>query len=270
MRAVAEGRTPLAVPRLGSPLFGALLAEVIGTYILTFFGAGTVTAVVLFAPESSANVISISVAFGLAVLVAVYAFGHVSGAHINPTVTIALAAVRRFPWRAVPAYLLAQFVGAILAALTIWALFGEQGRDAPVLLGATSPGLRGAGPAFLAEVVLGFLLVVVVLATATDRRANPAVAGLAIGFVIGAGIFVTLTVSGGSFNAARSLGPMIVAWQFPSWWVYLIAPAAGGVLGALCYDLAVRPGAPPETEEAAEEAARPEEEAAADRPRHRR
>lgn len=271
MRAVVTGRTPFAVPRYGSSLFGALLAEVIGTFILTFFGAGTVVAVLLFAPESSANVIAISVAFGLAVLVAVYAFGHVSGAHINPTVTIALAAVRRFPWRSVPAYLVAQFVGAILAALVIWALFGDQGRDAPLMLGATSPGARGAAPAFLAEVVLGFLLVVVVMATATDKRANPAVAGLAIGFVIGAGIFVTLTVSGGSFNAARSLGPMIVAWQFPSWWLYLIAPTAGGVLGALCYDLAVRPGAPPEVEQPSREETRPSEEAAArrwsDRPR---
>ena len=266
MRAVETGRTPLGVPRYGSSLFGALLAEVIGTFILTFFGAGTVVAVVLFAPESSANVIAVSVAFGLAVLVAVYAFGHVSGAHINPTVTIALAAVRRFPWRSVPAYLVAQFVGAILAALLIWALSGDQGREAPLLLGATSPGVRGAAPAFLAEVVLGFLLMVVVLATAADERATPAAAGLAIGFVIGAGIFVTFTVSGGSFNAARSLGPMIVAWQFPSWWLYLIAPTAGGVLGALCYDLAVRPGAPPEVEEhPSKEEARPSE-ATAERP----
>src|SRR5690606_26428889 len=133
------------------------------------------------------NVTAISIAFGLAVLVVVYAFGHVSGAHINPTVTLGLAAVGRFPWRAVPAYLVAQFVGAILAALAIWALFGADGRGDPVL-GATAPGERGAGAAFLAEVILGFLLVVVVLATATDSRATPAGAGLAIGFLIAAGV----------------------------------------------------------------------------------
>jgi MIP family channel proteins len=240
-----RGTTPEARPRFGGTMLGAVTAEVIGTFVLVFVGAGTVVGVTLAAPDAPANVTAIAVAFGLAVLVVVYAFGHVSGAHINPTVTIGLAAVRRFPWRAVPVYLVAQFVGAILAALTVWALFGDPGRD-EALLGATAPGERGAGVAFLAEVILGFLLVVVVLATATDRRATPAAAGLAIGLLIAAGIYVTLTVSGGSFNAARSLGPMIVAGEFPGWGVYLIAPALGGVLGALCYDFLARSGAPPQ------------------------
>jgi glycerol uptake facilitator-like aquaporin len=145
----------------------------------------------------------------------------------------------------VPAYVVAQFVGAILGALAVWAMFGEAGRE-QVALGATAPGDRGSGIAFLAEVILGFLLVLVVLASATDDRAIRAGAGLAIGFVIAGGIFVTLTVSGGSFNAARSLGPMIVAGDFPGWWIYLLAPAIGGVLGAFCYDYLTRSGAPPD------------------------
>lgn len=240
-----RGTSQEAVPRVGGSLLGAVVAEVIGTFILVFVGAGTVVAVTLSAPDAAANVTAISIAFGLAVLIAVYAFGHVSGAHINPTVTIGLAAVRRFPWRAVPAYLAAQFLGAILASLAIWALFGNAARSAPLLLGTTAPGERGAAIAFLSEVILGFLLVVVVLATATDDRAIPAGAGLAIGFIIAAGVYVTLTVSGGSFNAARTLGPMIVAGQFPAWWVYLVAPAAGGVLGALCYEYLTRSGSPP-------------------------
>ncbi len=239
-----RGTTPEAVPRFGGTLFGAVVAEIIGTFLLVFIGAGTVVAVSLAAPDAPANVTAIAVAFGLAVLVAVYALGHVSGAHINPTVTLALAVVRRFPWRAVPPYLIAQLVGALLAALVIWALFGNAARE-EVLLGATAPGERGAGLAFLAEVILGFLLVVVVLATATDERSIPAGAGLAIGFTIAAGIYVTLTVSGGSFNAARTFGPMIIAGEFPGWWVYLIAPALGGILGALCYDFLARRGAPP-------------------------
>jgi MIP family channel proteins len=239
-----RGTTPEARPRIGGSFTGALVAEVIGTFILVFIGAGTVVTVSLAAPDAPANITAIAVAFGLAVLVVVYALGHVSGAHINPTVTLGLAVVRRFPWRAVPAYLISQFVGAILAALAVWALFGEQGREVAIL-GATAPGERGSGAAFLAEVILGFLLVLVVLATATDNRAIPAGAGLAIGFTIAAGIFATLTISGGSFNAARSLGPMIVAGEFPGWWVYLIAPALGGVLGAFCYDYLARPGAPP-------------------------
>lgn len=244
MTRAARGTEQQALPRYGGLVSGAVLAELIGTFLLVFVGAGTVVATTLAAPESAANVTSISLAFGLAVLVAVYAFGHVSGAHINPTVTIALAAVRRFPWWAVPAYLVAQFAGAILASVAIWLLFGSRGRTF-VALGATTVGERGALVAFIAEVILGFLLVVVVLATATDERASPAAAGLAIGLTIAAGIYVTLNVSGGSFNAARSLGPMIVALQFPGWWVYLIAPALGGVLGALLYERMVRHGAPP-------------------------
>lgn len=246
----AAGRSPEAVPRPGGTLFGALVAEVIGTFILVFFGAGTVVA--LQSPAGGLEeaprlgVLAIGIAFGFAVLIAVYAFGHVSGAHINPTVTVSLAAVGKFPWSAVPGYLIAQFVGAILASLAHWLMFGGAARQAPLLLGTTVPGERGPWIAFFAEVILGFLLVVVVLATATDERAIPAGAGLAIGLTIGTGILVTLEVSGGSFNAARTLGPMIVSGQFPAWWVYLIAPTLGGVLGAFSYDYLTRSGAPPE------------------------
>lgn len=240
-----KGTSLQAVPQVGRSFLGAIVAEIIGTYTLVFVGAGTVIAVLLATPDAAANRTAISIAFGLAVMIVVYAFGHVSGAHINPTVTVGLAAVKRFPWRAVPAYLAAQLAGGILASLSHWLLFGNQARTAAVILGTTPVGDRGPGTAFVAEVILGFLLVVVVLATATDDRAIPAGAGLAIGFVIAAGIYVTLTVSGGSFNAVRSLAPMIVAGQFPGWWVYLIAPVIGGVLGAVCYDRLARAGAPP-------------------------
>lgn len=248
----AEGKSPAAEPQPSGSLLGALVAELIGTFLLVFIGAGTVVALNqpiggLEDPASfSAFTATIGLAFGFAVLIAVYAFGHVSGAHINPTVTVGLAAVGKFPWRAVPGYLIAQFSGAILAALSIWLMFGSNARTSPLLLGTTAPGARGPWVAFFTEVVLGFLLVVVVLATATDDRAISAGSGLAIGLTIGAGIFVTLNVSGGSFNAARTLGPMIVSGQFPAWWVYLIAPTLGGVLGALCYDYLARSGAPPE------------------------
>lgn len=183
--------------------------------------------------------------FGFAVLIAVYAFGHVSGAHINPTVTMGLAVVGKLPWRAVPAYIFAQFAGAILASLALWLIFGEEANDAPLLLGATAPGPLGVWPAFVMEVILGFLLVVVLLATLTDERAISAGSGLAMGFTVGIGVAVALRVLGGSLNAARSLGPMIVSAQYPSAWVYIIAPTIGGVLGALCYGYLTRKGAPP-------------------------
>lgn len=243
-RAPVRRNAPAAPARTG--LAGAAAAEVVGTFLLVFIGTGTVVAVLSVDPEASANLSAIALAFGFAVAVAVYAFGHVSGAHINPTVTVGLALVRKFPWSAVPVYLAAQLAGGVLASLVLWGIFGAAGRGGDILLGATAPGDAGAWVAFLTEVVLGFLLLVVVLATATDERASPAMAGLAIGLVIAGGVYVAAQVSGGSFNAVRSLAPMIVSGEFPGWWVYLIAPALGGALGAFCYEHLIRRGSPPE------------------------
>lgn len=120
---------------------GALIAEVIGTYLLVFVGTGTIIATQQLAP-GVLDATAISLAFGFAVVVAVYVLGAVSGAHINPAVTVALAAVRRFPWSAVPGYVVAQFVGALLASLTTWVLFGGRARS-QLLLGATVPGTGG-------------------------------------------------------------------------------------------------------------------------------
>jgi MIP family channel proteins len=237
-------RPPRRIPGMSPTTAGALAAEVLGTYLLVFIGTGTLLATQQLT-GGPMNATAISLAFGFAVLIAVYALGHLSGAHINPSVTIGLAAVRRFPWSAVPGYLAAQLGGALLAALTNWVLFGDQARQ-ELLLGATTPGERGPLVALLAEFVITFLLLVTVLAVAVDERSpGPTVAGLAIGFVIAAAIFVTLPVSGGSLNAARTFGPMIVAAQFPGWWVYLIGPAAGGIAGAATWEFLLRRGQPP-------------------------
>lgn len=224
-------------------------AEVVGTFILVFFGVGTVLALRQpiggLEPAPPLSGLAIGLVFGFAVLISVYAFLHVSGAHINPTVTIGLASVGKFPWRMVPGYLAAQFAGAILASLMLWLMFGANARQEPLFLGTTAPGAQGWAVAFVTEVVLGALLMIVVLATAVDDRASPAASGLAIGLTIGAGVVVALNVSGGSFNPARTLGPMIVSLGFPFWWVYLIAPTVGGVLGAFCYDKLLRKGQQP-------------------------
>lgn len=235
-------RTHRAAP--AGAMAGALAAEVIGTYLLVFVGTGTVVATQELT-GGPLDATAISIAFGLAVLIAVYALGHISGAHINPSVTVALAAVRRFPWSAVPGYLIAQLAGAVLAALSVWLLFGEPSRQ-ELLLGATAPGERGELVALFAEFVITFLLVLTVMAVAIDERSpGPVVSGLAIGFVVAAMIFVALPISGGSLNAARTFGPMIVAWQFPGWWVYLIGPVAGGIAGAAAWEFLLRRGQPP-------------------------
>lgn len=221
-----------------------------GTYALVFFGTAAVAATALAAPQPPADFVAISLAFGFALLVAVYAFGHVSGAHINPAVTLGLAAARRFPSSAIPAYLAAQFAGAVLASLTVWALFGDATRAAPLSLAATTPG-EGAslGAALLAEFVTTLLLVVVVSAVATDERASAPAAGLAIGLTVAAGVLATLPITGGSLNPARSLGPMIVSGSFSAWWVYLVGPILGGIAGALLYQRVLRAGSPPEAGE---------------------
>lgn len=245
--------------RSSGTIVGAALAELVGTYMLVFFGTATVAGVLLAAPDSPPDVTAISLAFGFAVLVVVYAFGHVSGAHVNPAVTLGLAAARKFPLSAVPAYIAAQFVGAILASLTVWALFGAPARSGPIFLGATAPG-GSALAALLAEFVITFVLLIVVMATATDERATSPAAGLGIGFTIAIGVFATLPISGGSFNPARSLGPMIVSGSFVAWWVYVIGPLVGGVAGALVYEFALRPGSPPDTKGTLEEQPKSEDE----------
>lgn len=227
---------------------GALGGEVAGTFILVLFGTGAVVA------TGGEDLVAIALAFGFAVLVAIYAVGHVSGAHINPAVTLALTAIGRFPARAVPAYLLAQFLGGILASLALLAVFGTDARAAPVLMGATAPGEGyGAGEVLLNEALITAVLLFVIVGTALDERAAAPAVGLGIGLTIAAGILATGAVSGASFNPVRSLAPMLVAGQFPAWAAYVAGPIAGGVLGAFLYDRLVRTGEPPAVKGAVEE-----------------
>jgi len=228
-------------------LTGAVAAELIGTFLFVLFGTGTVCAVGTAAGGGglvTAGDAAIGLAFGFGILIVVYTFGHLSGAHVNPAVTIALAAVGRFPWRVVPFYVVAQFLGAILAAFVVWIVFPGPVDHQPLLLGATQPGV-GEGLALLAEIAITFLLLTVIMATATDERATPPAVGMAVGLTVAAGVFAMLPVSGGSFNPARSLGPMIVAWEFPGWWLYILGPLLGAVAGALLYERVLRHAEPP-------------------------
>jgi MIP family channel proteins len=232
----------------------AILGEVVGTFLLIFLGCGSVIAFTERAGNGDPDLLAIALAWGFAVLAVVYAFGHVSGAHVNPSVTIGLAVTRKFPWSAVPFYLVAQFVGAILASLALWAVFGADGKAAPLSLGATAPGDGfTVGGAFLAEVLITFILLIVVMATATDDRAESPAVGLGVGLTIAAGILVAGPVSGASFNPARSLAPMLVSGTFPAWGAYVAGPLIGAVLGALLYEFLLRPGEPPEPAGAVEE-----------------
>ena len=226
-------------------ILGPALAEAIGVFILVFGGTGAVIA--LSRAGGSPDTLAIALAFGLALLIGVYAFAHVSGGHINPAVTLGLAAIAKFPWRAVPIYLIAQFAGAVLASLAIWALFGDGVRTGAPHLGATVPGEGfGDGSVLLAEFIATFLLLIVVLALGLDERSEQPAVGMAIGLTVTVAILAIGPISGGSLNPARSLGPALVSGEFTGLWLYFLGPIAGGVLGAVVYERLLRHSDPPE------------------------
>jgi MIP family channel proteins len=231
-----------------------VLGETVASYLFVFLGTSSIIGLTKAAAPAKPDLLAIALTWGFAVLVIVYAFGHVSGGHINPAVTIGLAVTRKFPWSAVPVYVVAQFAGGILGSLTVLAIFGSDSRDLPLAMGTSVPGAGfGDGTVLLAEVVITFILLTVVMATATDERAESPAVGLGVGLVVAAGIVAMGPVSGASFNPMRSLAPMIVAGHFPTWWAYIIGPVAGGVLGALVFDRLIRPGEPPEPAGAVDE-----------------
>ncbi|TWP48941.1 aquaporin family protein [Lentzea tibetensis] len=216
-----------------------LAAELAGTTILCLFGISAAVSVVAAGNESSGLLI-VALAHGLALAVGIYAFGGVSGAHFNPTVTIALAVSGRLSWREVPGYVTAQLFGGVLAAYLASLIHGQQAIDAG--LGATS---FGAGvsvtQAVVAEALGAFLLVTAVFALAVSPSAPRGVHGLGIGLALATQILAFGPVAGASVNLARTFGPDVVltfgggavSWaQLP---VYIVAPVFGGVLAAGLY-----------------------------------
>jgi MIP family channel proteins len=222
-----------------SHLVGAAIAELVGTFILVFGGTAVAVGAILARPTAGGayGSLAIALAFGLALAIVVAAIGHVSGAHVNPAVTLGMAATGKFPWNYAPIYVGAQLVGAVLAALATWLTFGGAGARSEAKLAATYPA-QGVGDlqAFLVEILITFILVFVVMAVATDQRAPAAIAPIAVGFALAVGVFIAGPVTGGSVNPARSLGPMLVAGDLTSVWLYVLGPIIGGVLAALLYD----------------------------------
>ena len=226
-----------------------LVAEALGTGLLVLFGAGSVVAALTVGGGELdyAGLGMVALAFALVVAVAIYAFGPTSGAHINPAVTIALAARSRFPVREAGPYVAAQLAGGTAGALLVVAAFGEQAVD----LGGTGGTALADGVSLLRGVVVEaigtFLLVVAVFALAVDRRAPAGWAGLVIGLSVACAILVIGPLTGGSLNPARTFGPLAVTalWGGAAEWgdlpAYVAGPVLGGALAAFVYDLVVRP-----------------------------
>ena len=175
----------------------------------------------------------IAAAFGLVIMAMIYATGHLSGAHINPAVSIAFSATRHFPLRDVAAYIPSQLVGAVAGALLLRIVW----EGTPANLGATVPSV-GVGSALVYEGVMTAFLMFVIMAVATDTRAVGAAAAIAIGGTVALDSLFGGGVTGASMNPGRSFGPALVAGEWRDFWVYAIGPIVGALAGALAYELA--------------------------------
>ncbi|MFQ1003046.1 MIP/aquaporin family protein [Modestobacter sp. SSW1-42] len=213
------------------------IAELVGTYFLVFAGTSVAVSAALGRPIAGgpADSLAVALTFGLALVALVNALGHVSGAHLNPAVTLGLALTGKFPWRYVPAYLGAQLAGAVLASLTVWATFGDAGREG-ANLAATLPAPDVAPVTVLViEALVTFFLVLTIVSVATDPRVPQSVAGLSVGFTLAVCVLIAGPLSGGAVNPARALGPMIVSGQFNGVWAYVLGPLVGGIAAAFVY-----------------------------------
>lgn len=208
-----------------------LIAECLGSFILVFAGTGAI--VVNAVSHGVVSHPGIALTFGLVVMAMIYTFGDVSGAHLNPAVTIGFAVARRFSWREVPGYVGAQVVGACAASGLLRVLFPDGG-----LLGATVP----AGPdtqSFVFEIVLTAILMLAILSVSTGAKEKGITAGIAIGGVIALEAMFAGPVCGASMNPARSFAPAVVSGHLEHLWIYLVAPVLGVVI-AVVLNKAVR------------------------------
>jgi MIP family channel proteins len=219
-------------------------AEGIGVFALVFAGCGAIVAEAQH--PGTLGTVGIALVFGLIIMAMVYATGHLSGAHLNPAVTVAFVFTRHFPRAEALTYLAAQLAGALAAAGLLAAIWPSD----PAALGTTLPTV-GVGSALAYEAVLTAFLMFVIMAVATDTRAVGAGAAIAIGGTVGLDALFGGPITGASMNPARSIGPALLSGELHDLWVYVVAPLAGAVLGALAYQL-VRGEHPSEPEPQAE------------------
>ncbi|MEA2451393.1 MAG: glycerol uptake facilitator protein [Actinomycetota bacterium] len=283
--AIARGEQTDDLDATGeAPLLRRLAAEFFGTLIFVAVGTGAATALLLGplqrfgalaglpgmdVPEQQklfgalvgtgastiSEILPVAFAFAAVLTVLVYAVGGVSGAHFNPAVTFSLAVVRRFRWKEVPGYWIAQCLGAIAGSFVIAGIYGQNGanffasgstaaKGTDILFGATRVASGIKEPqAILAEALIAFILVTAIMAVAVDHRAPKGWSGWVIGLGLAGGILVTATATGGSANFARSLGPFVASLLYDTknipWsdlLVYAAGPLIGGSAAALVYE----------------------------------
>lgn len=198
-------------------------AELLGTFAIVFSPVAI--------SATGGNLLAAALVSGLSVMGMIYALGPISAAHFNPAVTLGFALAGRFPWRHVLPYWAAQFIGAILAAAVAALLYGGGfGAHVP----ASDHFVRNLGT----EILISFLLMLVIIGVATDRRVGPTTPGLAIGLIVVCGVLIGGPITGGSMNPARSLGPALWAGKAAQshLWLYVLGPALGAVAASLAYE----------------------------------
>ncbi|MGI9526567.1 MAG: aquaporin Z [Weeksellaceae bacterium] len=219
-----------------------LMAEFIGTFWLIFGGCGSAVLAAAY-PELGIGFVGVSLAFGLTVLTMAYAIGHISGCHLNPAVTIGLATGKRFDWKEVPGYIIAQVLGGILAAGVLYLVAsGKPGFEVAGFaangFGEHSPGGYNMQSAFIIELVLTFIFLFIILGS-TYSKAPGGFAGIAIGLALTLIHLISIPVTNTSVNPARSTSQAIFAdggWAMGQLWLFWLAPIAGAVIAGLIYN----------------------------------
>jgi aquaporin NIP len=202
-----------------------LVAEFLGTFCLVFAGTGAI--VIDAVSGGSVSHVGVALTFGLIVLAMIYAIGDISGAHINPAVTIAFFAARRFEAGCVVPYVASQCAGAFMASVVLRFLFPQS-----PTLGATAPA-GSTMQSFMLEIILTALLMFVILSVSTGAREKGITAGIAVGAVIALEAMFAGPICGASMNPARSLAPALVSGHLGGLWIYLVAPVLGGAIGVI-------------------------------------
>lgn len=223
------------------PLLKRCAAELLGTFWLVFGGCGSAVLAAAF-PEVGIGLVGVSLAFGLTVVTMAYAVGHISGGHFNPAVTVGLHIAGRVKPADVAPYIIAQLVGAVLAAWLLATIASGNGSD-PIAAGLASNGFAEHSPggysmiaALITEVLLTFFFLLIILG-ATDPRAPAALAPLAIGLALALIHLISIPVTNTSVNPARSTGPalMVGGWALQQLWLFWVAPIVGAVIAGITH-----------------------------------
>lgn len=209
-----------------------LLAEFIGTFILVFAGTG---AIIVEATTGALGHVGVAMTWGLVVTAIIYTFGHISGAHFNPAVSIAFWSIKEFDTKELIPYIIVQILGAVFASASLYFIFAENGSVEQLkYLGATLPS-GSEEQSFALEFFLTFFLMMIILGSAVHAKAIKSFAGIAIGATVGLEAIFAGPICGASMNPARSIAPAFVSGNFESLWIYIIATILGALFAGLVY-----------------------------------